>query len=118
MSEPSLFRAGWVHVKQYAPSVMAAGAMYKGLLQIVGGLKYPVTDLTMRVANAIFMRAVRDHLPLPNDYGGVPWQYHASIIAEGVILAVVGTFVGLWVNARSKRQPAPLPKQSPHQSEG
>ena len=107
MTRPSLLRAGWIHVKQNVLAVMAAAVMYVGLHQVFGGLRYPLADLTMQLVNVIFMKAVRDHLPLPNGYRGIPWQYHAKIVAEGVILAVVGMFIGLWANARNQRRSSP-----------
>lgn len=106
MNQPSLFSAGWVRVKQYTLPVMAAGLMYEGLLQIIGELKYPITRLIMQFANAIFLRAVRDRMPLPSEYGGAPWHYYARIIAEAVIVTVVGMFLGLWANARQQRRAA------------
>ena len=85
---------------------MAAGLMYEGLLQIIGELKYPIAGLVMKFANAIFLRAVRDRMPLPNEYSGVPWQYYARVVAEGVIVTAVGMFLGLWANARQQRRTA------------
>jgi len=107
MTKPNLLRAGWTQVKEYAPAVMAAALMYGGIREIFEGILYVIANLTMKGLNAVFLRAFRDVLPLPNQFAGVPWQFHAKLAAEGVIVAVLGMFLGLWVNARAQRHPVP-----------
>lgn len=107
MTKPNLLRAGWVHVKPYLPAVLATALMYGGINQVISVLKYPLTDLTLKVVNALRMKALRDIMPLPNYYGGFPWQYHAKLIATGVIVLIVGMFIGLWAHARYQRQLVP-----------
>jgi hypothetical protein len=104
MTKPNLLRAGRLHLKEYLPEVMAAALMYGGIHQVISALKYPLTDLTLKVANAILLKALRDTLPLPDYYGGIPWQYHAKVVAIGFIMVIVGMFVALWVDARHHRQ--------------
>ena len=105
MTKPNLLRAGWMLGKEHALAVMAAALMYGGIHQIISALKYPLTDLMLKVVNAILRRGLRD--VLPNYYGGIPWQYHAKVVAVGVIVLIVGIFIGLWVHAKNHRQPTP-----------
>jgi len=101
MSGAYSLREGWNKVREYLPAVMAAALMYGGIYQIIAALRYPLTGVVVIAIKAIVKRAFRDRVPLPN-YFLFPWQLTATSIATGVIVLVVGMFIGLWVNARSQ----------------
>jgi hypothetical protein len=77
--------------------------MYGGIHQIISALKYLFTNGIVQLINVVIQRDFPDHFLLP-DYSGIPWSFHARIIAEGVFVIVVGIFFGLWAKARSQRQ--------------
>jgi hypothetical protein len=99
----NLLRAGWVQVKKQAPPAVAAGLMYGGIHQILSVLNFLLTDYVTQFINLIIEQGFRDRTPLAR-YGGIPWLFNVKIVAIGVIVTVVGTFVGLWVHARTQRQ--------------
>jgi hypothetical protein len=105
MTNASLFRRGWIHAKDYGPGVLAAALIFAGISQILGALQYPLNNYAVQFVNLMLRQAFRDVMPLA-ERGAIPWIFHAKIVAEGVIIAVVGMFIGLWVHARSRRQPA------------
>jgi hypothetical protein len=104
MTTPSLLRAGWTHLKEYAPPVMAAALMYGGIHQILSAFQYPLSNYAVKLINLILRQAFRDVMPLAG-FGAIPWLFYAKVVAEGVIIAVVGMFIGLWVQARSQHRP-------------
>jgi hypothetical protein len=104
MTNTSLLRNGWIQMKEYAPAVMAAALMYGGIHQILSAFQYPLSNYAVKLINLILRQTFREPMPLA-EFGAIPWLFHAKIIAEGVIIAVVGMFIGLWVNARSQHQP-------------
>jgi hypothetical protein len=104
MTNANLLRNGWIQVKDYAPPVMAAAMMYGGIHQILSALQYPLSNYAVKLINLILRHTFRGPMPLA-EFGAIPWLFHAKIVAEGVIIAVVGMFIGLWVQARSERQP-------------
>jgi hypothetical protein len=79
---------------------MAAGLMYAGMHQIISVLKYPIAIGIMKILNAILVRGWRDRMPLLPEYGWTPWAFHVRVAAMGVIVIVVGLFIGLWTNSR------------------
>jgi hypothetical protein len=108
MSEPKLLSVGWARVKEYAPAVMAAAVMFGGLKEMISMVKYPVSGLVLGLINAIIRKAFRNQLPLSGDtFFYLPWQFEARRFAMGVIVLVVGMFLGLLANARSRRQFTP-----------
>jgi hypothetical protein len=119
MTRASRLRAGWIYVKQYGTAVVAAGLMYAGIYQIISALKYPIANGILKILNAILVRGFRDRMPLP-EYGWIPWAFHARVVAMGVIVIVVGLFVGLWTNSHQALAEAltPDPKQNPRRGEG
>jgi len=69
-------------------------------------LRYPLADSIVKLINAIIRRAFRERLLL-GDFGPLPWAFHAKVVAEGVMVALVGMLIGLWALARSQHRPAP-----------
>ncbi len=104
MTNASLLRNGWIRVKEYAPPVVAAALMYGGIHQILSALQYPLSNYAVKLINLILRQAFRDVMPLAA-FGDIPWLYLAKTVAVGVIIAVVGMLIGLWVQSRSQRQP-------------
>lgn len=104
MTNASLLRHGWIHVKDYAPAVVAAALMYGGIHQILSALRYPLTNYVVKLVNLILRQTFRDVMPI-EEFGDIPWNYPGKTAAVGVILAVLGMFIGLWVQARSQRRP-------------
>jgi len=116
----NLLPIGWIQLKKQALATVAAALMFGGMRQILTVLDYRLSDYVTQFINLIIRQGFRDRMPLAQ-YGKISWQFDAGNFAVGVIMAVVGTFVGLWVHARSQRQPGPvnpLQKQSPRESEG
>ena len=95
---------GWIYFKEYAPAAVAAALMYGGIQQIISVLKYLFTNGILQLINTVIRRGFRDRFPMP-DYGRIPWLFHARVTGVGVIVIVLGIFVGLWANARSQDQP-------------
>jgi hypothetical protein len=104
MTERNLIRKGWTRVKEFAPAVMAAALMYGGIHQIFSVLNQVLGIGIMRLINTA-SEQVSSGYYLPR-YGAIPWPFYARVAAIGVIIAVLGTLIGLWVDARSRRQPA------------
>lgn len=94
-----------IHVRQRGAAAMAAALIYAGISEIISILKYRIVSVTLRLINEIIIRGFRDRLLLP-DYGGVPWWFDARNFAMAVILIVLGTLLGVWVNRRSQRESA------------
>ncbi len=105
MTNAILLRTGWTRAKEYVPAVLAAALMYAGIYQILEALQYPLSNYIVKLVNLLLRQAFRDVMPLP-ERGAIPWIFHAKMVATGVIVTVVGMFIGLWVHARSRRQPA------------
>jgi hypothetical protein len=105
----------WSRFKRSLPAIISAWLLYEGVSFILSTFSYPVTGLAIGLVNALLKRALRDNIPIANYYamptdnyyGGYNWQYRAKDIAMGVIVSVIGIFVGLWANRRNQRQPAP-----------
>jgi len=83
-----------------------AALKYGGICQILSVLRYPLADSIVKLINAIIRRAFRERLLL-GDFGPLPWAFHAKVVAEGVMVALVGMLIGLWALARSQHRPAP-----------
>jgi hypothetical protein len=96
-------RIAWGSFKEYGAAVVAAGLLFAGIKQLLGALDYMLPDFVIEFINFIIRTGFRDRMLLGH-YGGIPWQFHALIIAEGTISIVLGIFVGLWVNARAHRR--------------
>jgi len=103
MTQRNLIRKGWTRVKQFAPAVTAAALMYGGIHQIFSVLKEALGIGIMRLINTAIEKVSPGYY-LPR-YGALPWPFYARVAAIGVIIAVVGMFIGLWVQARNRRQP-------------
>jgi hypothetical protein len=106
MSDAYYLREGWSKTKEYGPAVMTAALMHGGIYRIIRALRYPLTGVVVEAINAIIKRGFRDRIALSNSYF-FPWRFTALSVATGVIVLVVGMFIGLWVNARSQYEPAP-----------
>jgi hypothetical protein len=120
MTNPSLLHVGWTRTKKYLPAVITASVMYGGIDQILGVLKYLIAGVVLEGINAVIRQGFRDRIPLPDYFIEVPWQYHTKVAAEGVIVLVIGMFVGLWANARKSPRGCIVTKekQSPRDGEG
>ncbi|HTW30545.1 MAG TPA: hypothetical protein VMD76_02640 [Candidatus Sulfotelmatobacter sp.] len=106
MNNASPLRSGWIQFKKYGPSVLAAGLIYGGIDQILAVLRYPLSNYVVEFVNFIVRQSFPDRLPL-SKFGMIPWRYELRLAAIGVIVVVVGTFIGLWVQIRSQRHPVP-----------
>jgi hypothetical protein len=93
------------YVKQYAAAVISALLMYVGIEKMILALSEPITEGILRSINAVIRTGFRDRLLLP-EHGGIPWRFHAMVVATGIAAIVLGIFVGIWVNSREQRQPA------------
>jgi hypothetical protein len=89
--------------KKYLLAALTVTAMGAGLKQLISELAYPLTGLVIKAINFIIRTGFRDHLLLRETYGG-RWSYQISAIAEGLIILVIGMFLGLWANLRAQRQ--------------
>ena len=94
------------YLKEYGGAAVAAALMYGGTYQIFSNLKDPIAIGIIRLINAIIRKAFRGVMPLP-DYSGMPWLTFTGFAAVGVIVAVVGLLVGVWVNAKSQSRQHP-----------
>jgi hypothetical protein len=101
MIEPSLLRSGWIHVKEYALAVMAAGLMYAGTGQILSVLKSVLGNYIVRFINLLIKQEFPDHMLL-GEFGTIPWPFQAKMAAVGVIVIILGIFVGLWAHTRNR----------------
>jgi len=106
----SFLYAGWRQAKEFLPSVIASCLMFGGLQEIISTLKYPLTGLSVGMINALIRRTFHDVMPLRNNYMFSSWQFEVKQVAIAVIVLILGSFVGLWVNLRaeskSNRSPA------------
>ena len=98
----SFLQAGWRRAKQFLPSVIAAGLMFGGMHQIISTFKYPLTSVVVSIINALTRKAFRDVMPLNGEYALAPWWFELRQVAIAVIVFVVGSFVGLWINMRAE----------------
>ena len=105
MTGSRLLQAGWVNIKEYAAEVMAGFLIYGGIYEVVSALKYRLADAILQLINAVIRRDFPDHFLLMG-YGPLPWRFEAGYFAIAVMLIVAGILLGLWVNARSRSQPA------------
>jgi len=108
-----MLRVVWAKFKDRGLSVLAAWLIFAGIHQTFSGITFPLSGWILKGLNALIRQSLRDQLPLRNNYLGIPWQYHAGIVAQGAIIAVVGMFFGLWVNRRTR--PLVFEQQSPRQ---
>ncbi len=106
MSDDSLLRSGWTQIKRYGPSALAALLIYVGTDQILYELHRDLSRWIVTLVNIIIRQNFPAQMPLV-EVGAIPWALQAKLVASEVITAVVGIFVGLWVQVRSQRQPAP-----------
>jgi hypothetical protein len=106
MTSARLLNQGWIRAKTHAPGVVAAALMYGGIHQILSAIQYPLSNYVVKLVNLILRQAFRNMMPL-TEFGTVPWLYHAKNASVGVIVTVVGMFIGLWVNGRRQHRPAP-----------
>ncbi len=95
-----------MRTKQYALPVIAAGLIYGGTDQILEQLQYPLSNCVLIPVNFVLRHSFPEQPPLA-EFGAMPWTFRARLAAIGVIVTVVGTFVGLWAQARSQRHPSP-----------
>jgi len=103
MTSPNPFRIGWAQIKHRGLAVIAAVLMHGGVYLIFSVLKYPLGYQLIKGINALLSQAFRDHVLLREPWS-LPWSYYARTCAGGVIIVVVGMFLGLWATARSRRQ--------------
>jgi len=104
MRQPSLLRTGWITAKRYALAAITAVVFYEGLSKILDAINYPLAGVAVWAVNTVLSRNVRDYMPRANDYIDIPWQYHLKIAVGGIVLLVIGMFLGLWANLRAERQ--------------
>ena len=91
------------NAKKYLLAVLTVAAMGAGLQQLISELAYPLTGLVVKAINFIIRTGFRDHLLLRETYGP-RWSYLIIEIAEGLIILVIGMFLGLCANLRAQRQ--------------
>jgi hypothetical protein len=103
MTTSTFLGYGWHNARKYLLAILAVAAMRAGLVRVLSDLAYPVTRLVFKSINFIIRRGFPDHLVL-NETFGPPWQYHAKMLAEGIVIFVVGMFFGLWANSSAERQ--------------
>jgi hypothetical protein len=106
MNDTSLPSSGWILVKQFGPSALAASLMYGGIYQIFEVLQYPLSNYVMEFANFIIRQSFPDRMPLPV-LPLAPWTFQVRMVAIAIIVMAVGMFVGLWVQSRSQSEPSP-----------
>lgn len=109
MSQSEPYPSFYAQLKRFFPAVLSAGLIYGGLHQIIGVLRYFVTDAILQFMNALIRKAFPDTFPLPDRYGA-PWGwgafqvYQIKMAALGVIVVIVGILAGIWVRARALRR--------------
>jgi len=106
MNDESLLLSGWIQVKRYGPSALAALVMYVGIDQVLDVLQSALRSWIVVLVNLVIRQGFPARMPLV-ERGTMPWTFSAKTVAAGVIVVVVGMFIGLWVQARSQRQSAP-----------
>ena len=89
--------------KKYLLAALTVAAMGAGLKQLVSELAYPLSGLVIQAINFIIRTGFRDHLLLRETYGP-RWRYLVVELAEGLIILVIGMFLGLWANLRAQSQ--------------
>jgi len=94
--------AAWSYTKEYRATIISTGLIYWGLALILSQLNYPVTNNILRFINWIIRTGFRDQVLL-REIGRIPWQFRAIPMAAGLILVVLGIFVGLWVNTKRQK---------------
>lgn len=91
------------NAKKYLLAILTVAAMSAGLKHLISELAFPLTGLVIRAINFVIRTGFRDHLLLRETYGP-RWRYLITEIAEGLIILVIGMFLGLWANLRAHRQ--------------
>jgi hypothetical protein len=79
--------------------------MYGGIYQIFEELRYPLGNCIVKLVNMVIRQSFPDRMLLPEF--SLPWPYEVKVAGVGVIVVVLGIFIGLWAQARSPRQTAP-----------
>lgn len=92
----------WKNAKKYLLAAFTVLLMRNGLVRVLSAGAYPLTGLALKAINFIIRRGFPDHLLLNETYGP-PWQYQVKTVAEGLVVIVVGMFLGLWANFRAAR---------------
>lgn len=106
MTTKTLLGSGWPHAKKYLLAACAVAALNAGLFRALSIVVYPSGTLAVKLINFIIRRDFPDHLLL-NPYAAPPWQDQVRTAAEGVIVLVIGMFLGLWANSTARRQKSP-----------
>jgi len=104
MRQSSPLRTCWIAAQRYALAAVTAVVLYEGLSEILDAIDYPLAGVAVWAVNTILSRNVRDYMPRANDYIEIPWQYHLKIAVGGIVLLVIGMFLGLRANLRAERQ--------------
>ena len=107
MTKPSHLIVVWTEFRRRALPVAAALMMYEGIRSVLAEIGYPVTGLIVSGVNAIIRRGFRDTLQLHNSYIHERWSYPVRIVAEYVIVFVLGLFLALFVYIRNQRKGTP-----------
>ena len=94
----------WVCIKRRALATVSAVLIYTGAAQIVSAIQYPIGNAMMRVINRVIETAFRDRMllaaPAYSILGLRPSM--ARVIAIGVMVIVIGTFVSLLADLKGR----------------
>ena len=93
-----------IRFRNHALPVLASLVMFAGIQQTVTAIQYPLTGIILSGTNALILKGFRNTLPVANFYMGFPWSHHVKVALEGVIVLILGSFLGLWAHARSQRR--------------
>ena len=88
---------------RFAGPALAAWLLHWGVWIILFAIEQPVMVLLTQTVGWVV-----DHFPVylaPVEKTGSSIQLFAQSMAEGVVLILLGIFVGLWVTRRNKKAP-------------
>jgi hypothetical protein len=95
----------WIYVKKYVVAVIAAYLLFRGIQLILAPFQYLCASIVARFVNVLIREEFPGHFLLP-EHRPIPWVLQESFLAIGIILIVMGIFVGLWANTKNQNQPA------------
>lgn len=89
---------GWNKAKKYIPAALTVLAFLSGLMRVLSVVAFPLARLVTECINFVIRRAFPDHLLLNYQGPGAPWQDDVRNAAQGLLVLVIGMFLGLWAN--------------------
>jgi hypothetical protein len=103
MTRIGLLGFAWKNSKRYIPAALAVATLYVGTVRMLSAVLYPLTEWTLKGINFVILRDFPTFYAVNDAVDGAPWQFHVKVAAQGLIVLVLGMFVGLWANVRAQR---------------